>query len=186
MKTIVAGMLAGLAVALTAPAIAKTTVHEITCRVEPDRAVLPADVRDKAIIKVTLDAPPAPETADRPPVNLCVVLDRSGSMSGSKLEHAKEAAIAALRRLGARDLFSLVIYDHEVETIVPAQSAANTEWIESRIKSITSRGDTALFAGVSQGAAEVRNAPGLEGQRPSCGLERMISAEKAVQTRGEG
>jgi Ca-activated chloride channel family protein len=89
-------------------------------------------------------------------VNLAIVLDRSGSMSGQKLEKAKEAAIEALRRLDARDLFSLVIYDHNVQTIVPAQSAANTEWIETWIRSIRSGGNTALFGGISQGAAEIR------------------------------
>jgi len=131
--------------------------EKVTCRVDLDRAVLPAgDVR-RAVIKVSLDAPALREKRERQPVNLAVVLDRSGSMGSSgKLENAKAAAIAALRRLDARDLFSLVIYDQEVETIVPAQSAANTEWIESRINQIVSRGNTALFAGVSQAAAEIR------------------------------
>jgi Ca-activated chloride channel homolog len=156
MKTTTRWMLAAAAALLATLASAKTTSYEVTCRVEPDRSVLPANETTKAVVKITLDAPAPPDRKDRPPVNLCVVLDRSGSMSGSKIEHAKEAAIAALRRLGSRDLFSLVIYDHEVETLVPPQSAANTEWIEPRIRGIASRGNTALFAGVSQGAAEVR------------------------------
>ncbi|MEI7899781.1 MAG: VWA domain-containing protein [bacterium] len=147
-------LMAGLLMAGSAMA---ARVEKVTCRVDLDRAVLPAgDVR-RAVIKVSLDAPALHEKADRQAVNLTVVLDRSGSMSNSgKLEKAKEAAITALRRLGARDLFSLVVYDHEVETVVPPQSAANTEWIESRINAITTRGNTALFAGVSQAAAEIR------------------------------
>ena len=112
------------------------------------------------MVKVTLEAPPPPSRDERPPVNLCLVLDRSGSMSGDKIARAKEAAIEAVRRLSARDLVSLVVYDHEVETLVPAQSAANIEWIESRIRSITSRGNTALYGGLSHGAAEVRKNTG--------------------------
>jgi Ca-activated chloride channel family protein len=132
-------------------------IEKVTCRVDLDRTVLPAGDTSRAVVKVSLEAPALLKTEDRQPVNLAVVLDRSGSMGSSgKLEKAKEAAITALRRLGASDLFSLVIYDHEVETIVPPQSAANTEWIESRINSITSRGNTALFSGVSQAAAEIR------------------------------
>ena len=111
-------------------------------------------------MKVTLEAPPPPARHARPPVNLCLVLDRSGSMSGDKIARAKEAALAAVRRLRAGDIVSLVIYDHEVETLVPAQDAANIEWIESRIRSIESRGNTALYGGVSQGAAEVRKHTG--------------------------
>ncbi len=131
--------------------------EKVVCRVDLDRAVLPAEDVHRAVIKISLQAPALREEETRQPVNLAVVLDRSGSMSsGRKLEKAKEAAITALRRLGANDLFSLVIYDQEVETIVPPQSAANTEWIESRINQISSRGNTALFAGVSQAAAELR------------------------------
>lgn len=134
----------------------------VTCRVELDRGVLPARSTQKAIVKVTLEAPPAPDAKKRPAVNLALVLDRSGSMSGDKIEKAREAAIAAIRRLQPDDLVSVVIYDHEVETLVPAQPAKNIEWIESRIRDIRSRGNTALFGGVSQGAAEVRK--NLEGK----------------------
>ncbi len=128
----------------------------VTCRVEMDRDVLLADKPQKAIIKVTLDAPPPPERIERPAVNIAIVLDRSGSMAGQKLEKAKQAAIEALRHLGFQDIFSVIVYDHRVETIVPAQSAGRVEWIEGRIKRIQSGGNTALFGGVSQGAAEIR------------------------------
>ncbi len=151
-------MVAAVALAAVAvwPAQARVETRGVICRAELDRAVLLAGGRQTAVVKITLDAPEAPRETERPPVNLVIVLDRSGSMHGDKIEKAKEAAIEALRRLGPRDLFSLVIYDHNVETLVPAQSAANTEWIESRIRQIHPGGNTALFGGVSQGAAEVR------------------------------
>ncbi len=148
--------LGGVVCLATLSAGAKSTAPELTFTMNLDRGVLPAGASQNAIIKVTLDAPPVPDQAERPPVNLCIVLDRSGSMSGDKIENAKSAAIEALRRLDAKDIFSLVMYDHEVETLVPAQSAANTEWIEGRINSIRSRGNTALYGGVSQGCAEIR------------------------------
>ena len=134
----------------------------VKCHVELDRDILLADDLQTAVIKVTLEAPPPPETNERPPVNLAIVLDRSGSMTGTKIEKAKEAAIEALNRLNGRDIFSLVIYDDRIESIVPAQSAANREWIISRIRQIQPRGNTALFAGVSQGAAEIRKNLGRE------------------------
>lgn len=137
-------------------AVAGMAAQEVVCRVEMDRDVVFAGQKQKAIVKVTLDAPKAPRADKRPPVNLTIVLDRSGSMSGRKIEKAKEAAIAALRRLDPRDLFSLVTYDTRIETVVPAQSAANSEWIEGRIRSISTGGNTALFAGISQGASEIR------------------------------
>jgi Ca-activated chloride channel family protein len=156
MKTaqkIFAPILIVAALFLAMPTHAKPLVE---CDLTLDRTVLPAGQSQKTVIKVNLDVPAIPVEVERPPVNLTLVLDRSGSMSGQKIEKAKEAAITALRRLGSRDLFSMVVYDHTVQTIVHPQSASNTEWIESRIRGIYPGGNTALYGAVSQGAAEVR------------------------------
>ena len=128
----------------------------VKCQVELDRRVLLAGPAQKTVIKIALDAPPMPRTDHRAPVNLALVLDRSGSMSGSKIAKAREAAIEALHRLAPGDLFSLVVYDDNVETLVPAQPVGNIEAIEAQIRHIQPGGSTALFSAVSQGAAEVR------------------------------
>lgn len=130
---------------------------EVVCRVEMDRDVVFSGRRQTAVVKITLDAPEAPRFDERPPVNLSIVLDRSGSMSGQKIQKAREAAIEALRRLNGRDVFSLVTYDDGVNTVIPAQHVGDRlSWMEERIGSINTGGSTALFAGVNQGASEVR------------------------------
>ncbi|MBU2629926.1 MAG: VWA domain-containing protein, partial [Proteobacteria bacterium] len=80
----------------------------------------------------------------------------SGSMNGNKIEQAKAAAIEALTRLGLQDIFSVVVYDTNVHTIVPAQNASHIQNIIRTIRQIRAGGSTALFGGVSQGAAEIR------------------------------
>lgn len=151
------GVGTGLAIAaLAAQVLASHPAVTVKCRAELDREILPANAAQRAVVKITLDAPKASWATERPPINLAIALDRSGSMAGAKLEKAKEAAIEVLRRLNARDRFALVVYDSDVETIVPSQSAGNTEWIIPRIREINSRGSTALFSGVSQAAAEIR------------------------------
>lgn len=143
---------------LVFPSAAKTltTTAPVDLSIEFDRPVLPADEVQRAIVKIGLSGCRPPRPTERPPVNLVVVLDRSGSMSGDKIAQAREAAVEALHRLDRRDLFSLVIYDHEVSTLIAPQHPTDVSWLERQIRGISSRGNTALFAGVSQGAAELR------------------------------
>lgn len=128
----------------------------VTCRVETEKSVLFAGPSQNVVLKVTLDAPSVPSHILRPPVNLSIVLDRSGSMEGEKIEQAKAAAIEAVQRLGTADVFSLVVYDSNVQTVIPAQRVQNVDRIIARIKGIYPGGSTALFGGVSQGASEIR------------------------------
>ena len=136
--------------------LAATARDRITCRVETDRSVLPADDPQNVILKITLDAPKVPENTARPRVNIALVMDRSGSMGGTKIQMARTAAMEALSRLGKGDVFSLVTYATDVTTLVPAQKVRETRAIVRAINGIEAGGNTALFGGVSQGAAEIR------------------------------
>ena len=115
-----------------------------------------ANTDERAVVKISLEAAGLERPENRSPINLSLVIDRSGSMSGEKLARAKEAALAALNRLAADDIFSLVAYDSTVDTLVPARRVGNREAIARAIRGIRADGNTALFGGVSEGASEVR------------------------------
>lgn len=89
------------------------------------------------------------------PINLAVVLDRSGSMEGEKLEEAREAALVAFDQLAGSDVFSLVVYDQEVDVLIAAQPVWKLEDIRRILRQVESRGSTALHAGVSTGAEQL-------------------------------
>ncbi|MCA9544366.1 MAG: VWA domain-containing protein [Myxococcales bacterium] len=93
---------------------------------------------------------------ERTPINVALVLDKSGSMSGEKIMRAKEAARRAVDQLAADDIVSIIAYDSTVRVLVPATKASDKEAIRDGIDRITPGGNTALFAGVSKGADELR------------------------------
>ncbi len=90
------------------------------------------------------------------PMNLAIVLDRSGSMRGAKLEKARQAASIVLEQLGSNDVFSLVTYDNRADVLIPPQHVTIPEKLNSKIASIDSGGSTALYAGVKLGARQLK------------------------------
>jgi Ca-activated chloride channel homolog len=96
------------------------------------------------------------DTADLPPANVAIVLDRSSSMAGERFRQAQMAAVMAVKKLRANDLVSIVAYDSEAEVLVPTVSTKNSEQIIDTIERCQVGGSTALYAGVRLGENEVK------------------------------
>ena len=92
------------------------------------------------------------EGLKRTPLNLAVVIDRSGSMQGSKLVEAKRCVTDLVKRMDAEDHVGLVQYDDQVDTIVPLSPVEQvSDVIESLVRVIQPNGFTDLHAGWLRG-----------------------------------
>ncbi|MBI2435262.1 MAG: VWA domain-containing protein [Candidatus Hydrogenedentes bacterium] len=132
------------------------SVRPITPTAELGAALALADQANSVYLKVNLRGNAPEEGVKRTPVNIALVIDKSGSMQGEKIEKAREAAVMAVNRLSPEDIVSIIVYDTEVSVIVPATRATDKEAIYEAIGRVHAAGNTALFAGVSKGAAELR------------------------------
>ncbi|MEX2580127.1 MAG: VWA domain-containing protein [Verrucomicrobiales bacterium] len=125
-------------------------------RASVDRPLLPKHSKDRrVVVKIEVEGA-ATKRANRTPLNLAIVLDRSGSMRGAKLEQAKQAAEMLVDQLDGDDVLSLVVYETEVEVLVPSAPLGNRgREIKNRIRRIESGGSTALHGGVEQGGRQL-------------------------------
>lgn len=96
---------------------------------------------------------------ETPSLGIVFVIDRSGSMSGEKIEMAKEAAKASLELLSSRDYAGVVAFDNEAFWVAELQSAADKGGIAQRISSIQEGGGTNLAPGMELALQALRSSP---------------------------
>jgi Ca-activated chloride channel family protein len=93
---------------------------------------------------------------DRMPMNLAVVLDRSGSMgSEGKIENARAAVRGLIDQLRSDDILSIVIYDDVVEVLRPAARVGDKAILRRLVDEIYPRGWTNLCGGMTEGFRQV-------------------------------
>jgi Ca-activated chloride channel family protein len=102
-----------------------------------------------------LDAPSEARQAPSPPLNVCLVLDRSTSMQGEKMDVVKATAIHVLRNLRPQDILSVVTFSDRAEVIIPASYHQDKSKSEARIQMIQPSGATEIYQGLEAGVKEV-------------------------------
>ncbi|MBK9036377.1 MAG: VWA domain-containing protein [Myxococcales bacterium] len=127
---------------------------DLVVDIDVGEPIMIADQAGHAYIEIAITG--FDSVGTRAPINLALVIDRSGSMRGDRLERAKNAALMVVDRLGPEDILSVIGFDSTVEVLVPAGKVSDPEAVRRQIASISDRGQTALHAGVNAGLGQVR------------------------------
>ena len=99
------------------------------------------------------------EQQQRKPLAFCVVLDRSGSMRGEPLGHARKACELVVKNLRSEDYFSVVVFDNEAQVVIPLQQVRGKDAMIQVIRQIQDAGSTNLTAGWMLGRDELKKTP---------------------------
>jgi Ca-activated chloride channel family protein len=102
-----------------------------------------------------LEAPPEARHSPAPPLNVCLVLDRSTSMKGEKMDVVKATAVQVMRSLRPQDILSVVAFSDRAEVVIPASFYQDRSRMEAKIHMIHPSGATEIYQGLEAGAKEV-------------------------------
>ena len=120
--------------------------------------VVPLDTDDSVSVLLEITAPEREEDAERPPATLQIVLDRSGSMGGGRLEGAVRALLALVDRLAPSDHFGLVSFNDQARVEVPCGPLTDKDQVRGLISALRASGGTDLSSGLLRGVQEARRA----------------------------
>jgi Ca-activated chloride channel homolog len=104
---------------------------------------------------VDLEAPVEARHSPSPPLNVCLVLDRSTSMKGEKMDVVKSTAIQVLKNLRPQDVLSVVTFSDRAEVIIPAAFQQDRMRLEAKIQMIQPSGATEIYQGLEAAVKEV-------------------------------
>jgi Ca-activated chloride channel family protein len=135
---------------------------EIAVNVQYSRMLVPCmDEPQLVYALVELLSTSEPEPALFPPTHVCLVVDRSTSMQGARMDMVKANIIQFFKQLKPQDLVSVVAFSDRAEVIVPPSRPSDLLRNENRVSMIQTSGATEIYRGLEAGMAQLAMSKGL-------------------------
>jgi Ca-activated chloride channel family protein len=115
-----------------------------------------SSVHDEQVVYVLMELQPSVAAqGERLPLNLCLVVDRSTSMQGARLEHVKGAAHQIIDELHEDDVLALVTFSDRAEVVLPGQVGVNRTHAKAKVSTVWAAGGTEILQGIRAGLQEI-------------------------------
>ena len=115
-----------------------------------------SSLHQEQVVYLLIEIRPAGTTrGKRLPLNLCLVIDRSTSMQGARLDYVKEAAHQIIDGLHERDALAVVTFSDWADVVLPSQLDVNRAYAKAKISTISASGGTEILSGIQAGLTEV-------------------------------
>jgi Ca-activated chloride channel family protein len=111
---------------------------------------------DEQVLYLLIEIRPSKsEQGQRLPLNLCLVVDRSTSMQGARLDNVKLAAHQIIDELHDDDSLAVVTFNDRAEVVLPNSRNIDRKRAKSRVSSIWASGGTEILKGIQLGLEEI-------------------------------
>jgi Ca-activated chloride channel homolog len=128
----------------------------LTLEASSGERVVGADTPQVVTVRVALGVKPM-ERSSRPPANLALVIDTSGSMEGKAIDDAKSAAIALVDSLSPKDRLAIVVFNSKVDTLLASTllDDADKKDVHKKLAELRAEGTTDMAAGLQVAIGQV-------------------------------
>ena len=125
------------------------------CRVQHSRESL-LRIEEPQVHYLLLDIKPADDLPDvRPPINMSIVIDRSTSMKGQRMDQVRSAVLTILRDLQPGDRASIIAFNDRAEVILTPDQAEDFATARARLSLMQAGGGTEIGQGLTAGLDEI-------------------------------
>lgn len=138
--------------------LVETDETSLEVKIQSSRQQIPLTDSPQLIYLLIDLIPPsqqATQKVEQLPLNLCLVIDRSTSMKGERLDHVKNAVDMIVEKMTTQDILSIISFSDRAEVVVPSESVQDKMAIRSKVRSVFPSGGTEIFQGLNAGYKEM-------------------------------